>query len=150
MAKTCGECQRPFGLLWVDYGLRFDLGAPLCSDCASKREVSCEKCGESYRGRFFAGFTPTCPTCNPKLEWERLNSDVPSLFVYRAKVPGGWLLCAGSPPASSFGATSIGPDPFGKGDGFHDPFQGAPDAQHAQGVAFYPDPEHEWNGGSLQ
>jgi hypothetical protein len=62
-----------------------------------------------------------------RLRWEKLNSAEPKheftyASVYRAKVPGGWLLTT-----------------------FHSSGQGG------SGVAstFVPDPGHTWDGGSL-
>ena len=57
-----------------------------------------------------------------QLVWHKLNSSTAEgrFFslgnVYRAKVPGGWLVLV---------------------------------ADNANGVAFYPDAEHTWDGGSL-
>ena len=57
----------------------------------------------------------------PHLEWLKMSAtDVNSLETYRAKVPGGWFVAVMS-PFSNGGA----------------------------GVAFYPDPSHQWDGGSL-
>ena len=62
------------------------------------------------------------------LKWEqiRTESDPPKLFgvlvnfyVYRAKVPGGWLVAT----------FAIG--------------------TQDQSITFYPDPNHEWDGNSL-
>ncbi len=61
-------------------------------------------------------------TAQGELLWHKLNSScsegrVFSLGnVYRAKVPGGWLVVV---------------------------------VDNASGVTFYPDPEHNWDGGSL-
>lgn len=62
----------------------------------------------------------------PVLSWETLNTAREAkgfmhseYFVERAKVPGGWLVI------SQF---KVGP---------------------AHGLVFLPDPNHEWNGGSL-
>lgn len=58
----------------------------------------------------------------PRLVWHKLNSSTMEsrIFklgnVYRARVPGGWLVLV---------------------------------ADNAAGLAFYPDPEHHWDGGSL-
>ena len=57
-----------------------------------------------------------------RLVWHKLNSSSAEgrVFklgnVYRAKVPGGWLVLV---------------------------------ADNATGLTFYPDPEHNWDGGSL-
>lgn len=63
----------------------------------------------------------------PELRWEKLNStrDEKGWFkinweVHRAKVPGGWLIIA-------------------RGEGTTDP-----------SISFYPDSNHQWNGGSLK
>lgn len=66
------------------------------------------------------------PTAKKQLHWEKIecvaNGDTPiSRTVYRSKVPGGWLVQV------VFGAYS------GTGTG----------------LAFYPDPGHEWDGNSL-
>ncbi|MBT9317220.1 hypothetical protein [Leptothoe spongobia] len=58
----------------------------------------------------------------PELIWEKLNcknQPVGGLGLWRAKVPGGWLVASRC----------------GGGEG--------------SGITFYPDPKHEWNGGSL-
>ncbi len=54
------------------------------------------------------------------LQWEYLSSGVISL--HRAKVPGGWLIVLEQPTRSRVVYT---------------------------GCTFYPDPKHEWDGGSL-
>ena len=56
----------------------------------------------------------------PKLTWEKLSASFfSSTIVERAKVPGGWLVMART--QMSYGVS----------------------------VSFYPDPTHEWDGGSL-
>ncbi len=50
------------------------------------------------------------------LKWEKLATDY-SCPVYRAKVPGGWLVSISG-------------------------YEG-------EGLTFYPDPSHEWDGSSL-
>ena len=58
----------------------------------------------------------------PQLVWHKLNSSRAEggFFklgdVYRAKVPGGWLVLV---------------------------------TNNARGLMFYPDPKHNWDGGSL-
>ena len=52
----------------------------------------------------------------------RVNKGSPALAVERAKVPGGWLVVGYYFKILSFSNPSI---------------------------AFYPDPEHRWDGGSL-
>ena len=56
------------------------------------------------------------------LQWERLKS-MGSLGtdVFRAKVPGGWLVLAREVSGTAASAS----------------------------VAFYPDPDHQWDGASL-
>lgn len=49
--------------------------------------------------------------------WEQLDAAPGYFNVFRAKVPGGWLVAIQ----------------------FHD----------GEGLTFYPDPNHEWNGESL-
>lgn len=63
----------------------------------------------------------------PELQWEKLNSTREDQRWYnaewethRTKVSGGWLVIV-----RTEGSTP-------------------------QGVAFYPDPEHKWNGGSVE
>ncbi len=65
-------------------------------------------------------------TEKPELRWEQLNSQRHEKRWYRsgwethrARVPGGWLVVV----------------------------RGG--AESPRGIAFYPDPEHRWNGGSL-
>jgi hypothetical protein len=53
------------------------------------------------------------------IDWEPLNSSGGMLSVFRAKLPGGWLVYVGN--------------------GY----------QHHGGVTFYPDPAHFWTGESL-
>jgi hypothetical protein len=53
-------------------------------------------------------------TVRPLLRWEVVASS--HHFVLRSKVPGGWLIAAGSGPS----------------------------------LAFYPDPEHRWDGASVE
>lgn len=53
------------------------------------------------------------------IEWNELKSSGGLLSVYRAKVPGGWLVYVCN--------------------GYH----------HHGGVTFYPDPSHSWTGESL-
>lgn len=53
------------------------------------------------------------------VEWEELKSSGGLLSVYRAKVPGGWLVYVCN--------------------GYH---------KHA-GATFYPDPTHSWSGATL-
>lgn len=59
----------------------------------------------------------------PVLTLEELNlryeDDKPAQYAYRARVPGGWLIFLYPP-----------------GKGLH-------------GVTFYPDPNHTWDGGTL-
>jgi hypothetical protein len=55
----------------------------------------------------------------PVVHWQELASEGGLLAVRRAKVAGGWLVYVSN--------------------GYH---------KHA-GLAFYPDPEHRWNGGTL-
>ena len=61
-------------------------------------------------------------TEQPQLVWHKLNSSSAEgeFFklgdVYRAKVPGGWLVVV---------------------------------TNNARGLMFYPDPTHNWDGGSL-
>lgn len=61
----------------------------------------------------------------PVLTLEELNvryeDDKPEYYAYRSRVPGGWLIFIHTP---------------GKGG--------------LCGTSFYPDPNHEWDGGSLQ
>lgn len=59
----------------------------------------------------------------PELIWEKLNcknQPFGGLGIWRAKVPGGWLVAVRS------GGSKGG------------------------GVTFYPDPKHQWDGGSLK
>ncbi len=53
------------------------------------------------------------------IEWKELKSAGGLLSVYRAKVPGGWLVYASN--------------------GYY----------HHGGITFYPDPGHLWTGESL-
>ncbi len=53
------------------------------------------------------------------MEWEEVRSSGGLLSVYRAKVPGGWLVYVCN--------------------GYY----------HHGGVAFLPDPNHDWNGETL-
>jgi hypothetical protein len=62
----------------------------------------------------------------PELVWEKVPSARKDQKwyhgdweIHRAKVPGGWLVI-----------TRVG-------------------GEVPQGIAFYPDPEHKWNGGSV-
>ncbi len=62
----------------------------------------------------------------PELRWEKLNSTRAEKGwfnikweVHRARVPGGWLILA-------------------RGEG---------SSEHS--ITYYPDPHHQWNGGSL-
>ncbi|MDV3353448.1 hypothetical protein D0962_13125 [Leptolyngbyaceae cyanobacterium CCMR0082] len=58
----------------------------------------------------------------PDFIWEKLdckNQPIGGLGAWRAKVPGGWLVAIRC----------------GGGEG--------------SGITFYPDPNHEWDGGSL-
>jgi hypothetical protein len=55
----------------------------------------------------------------PLMQWRDVRSTGGLLAVYRAKVPGGWLVYVGN--------------------GYH----------HHGGVTYYPDPNHEWNGGTM-
>ncbi len=55
-----------------------------------------------------------------KVHWEHLQTDASDLFMYRTRIPGGWLIYVGD---------------TGAGGG---------------GVTFFPDPKHEWNGPSGQ
>jgi len=57
----------------------------------------------------------------PKLKFKPLEAD--SLGASRAKVPGGWLIYV-------FQENSV--ESYAHG-----------------GLTFYPDPKHEWDGGSL-
>jgi hypothetical protein len=56
------------------------------------------------------------------VHWEQLYSDTSDLFMYRAKIPGRWLIYVGD----------VGAGETGGG-----------------GVVFYPDPNHKWDGNSL-
>ena len=56
-----------------------------------------------------------------RLTWEDLPS---TINLHRAKVPGGWLVALEQPTS--------------RGASFH------------MSCAFYPDPNHEWDGGSLR
>jgi hypothetical protein len=55
----------------------------------------------------------------------RLASDDGANSVYRAKVPGGWLVLVRCVPSSSY-----------RGEG--------------AGITFMPDPEHKWDGATLK
>lgn len=55
------------------------------------------------------------------IKWEELEHKVIYVSVYRAKVPGGWFILVVS-------------------DGY---------AETGTGVTFYPDPDHKWDGSSL-
>lgn len=59
----------------------------------------------------------------PALHLEELNlqyeGEKPARYVYRARVPGGWLIFIWTPGRSGLGSAT-----------------------------FYPDPNHEWNGGT--
>ncbi len=56
----------------------------------------------------------------PKLEWEKISSNFfSSTVVECTKVPGGWLVLARSQMA------------------------------YGVSISFYPDPNHEWDGGTL-
>jgi hypothetical protein len=54
------------------------------------------------------------------LYWEDIKCSGAMLTMHRAKVPGGWLVYAGN--------------------AYH----------HHGGITFYPDPEHRWDGQSLE
>ena len=58
------------------------------------------------------------------LDWESLRSLRGSLRVKRAKVPGGWFVAVRDISTSS-------------------------NCDAPLGAFYYPDPNHEWNGGSL-
>jgi hypothetical protein len=70
------------------------------------------------------GTTPQ-QAANPETEeaaimiWREVRSTGGLLAVYRAKMPGGWLVYVGN--------------------GYH----------HHGGVTFFPDPNHTWNGATL-
>ena len=54
-----------------------------------------------------------------KLEFTKVNGHIPDFTIYRAKIPGGWLV-------------TDKPGPNG-----------------GKGMTFVPDPDHKWNGGSV-
>ena len=64
------------------------------------------------------------------LSWQALDTNLPGK-VFRAKVPGGWLVLWVSHQGI---------------DVLH-PTAESPREEH--GFTFYPDPKHEWDGGSL-
>lgn len=72
----------------------------------------------------FGGDKPKKPT----LIWQGINSTsdallvIPNVHIWRAKVPGGWLVTSCNSKAS---------------------------ASPGSGLTFVPDPNHEWDGGSL-
>ncbi len=62
-----------------------------------------------------------------RLSWENLADPEMGGAVWRSKVPGGWLVYVYN--YSDFSDENVGS--WGHG-----------------GLTFYPDPKHEWNGGS--
>jgi hypothetical protein len=64
------------------------------------------------------------------LSWQALDTNLPGK-VFRAKVPGGWFVLWVSH----------------QGIDVRHPMNESPAEEH--GFTFYPDPKHEWDGGSL-
>jgi hypothetical protein len=64
------------------------------------------------------------------LRWQALDTNLPGK-IFRAKVPGGWFVLWVSRQGI---------------DVLH-PMEESPGEEH--GLTFYPDPKHEWDGGSL-
>ena len=75
------------------------------------------------------------PNEREKLKWERNNDDVGIHFegrefgTMRAKVPGGWLVCAWMISPGRFAGIGL-PDAETRVDG--------------GGLTFLPDPDHSW------
>lgn len=68
--------------------------------------------------------TPSQKTYAGKIEWEELeNVGDPIIHIFRAKIPGGWLVTSKESTAS----------------------RGA-----AIGLTFVPDPNHTWDGNSIE
>jgi hypothetical protein len=64
------------------------------------------------------------------LRWQALDTNLPGK-IFRAKVPGGWFVLWVSH----------------QGIDVRHPMDESPAEEH--GLTFYPDPKHEWDGGSL-
>jgi hypothetical protein len=64
------------------------------------------------------------------LTWQALDTNLPGR-IFRAKVPGGWFVLW----VSRQGIDVLHPT--------------VESASEEHGFTFYPDPKHEWDGGSL-
>lgn len=77
-----------------------------------------------------------------RFKWERLPNNMADCDLYRAKVPGGWLiLVVYSIPQSV---------PVQINDESQDePYVQYSDSPPSVSTTFLPDPEHQWDGTSL-
>lgn len=73
----------------------------------------------------------SAPPPDPVVTWQRLVNDGATGRIWRAAVPGGWLVRV----------DDVLPNDTEFRDG---------DASYALSVTFLPDPEHQWDGWSVE
>ena len=78
-----------------------------------------------------------------KFKWERLPNDMSDCNLYRAKLPGGWLiLIIYSKPQSV-------PVQVYNNEGQAESYVGYQDSPPNVSSTFFPDPDHQWDGTTL-